>query len=434
MFGYLFKMGIGSLARSWPVSLLMTLLISLGIAACLTSLTIMHSLAGNPVPGRGEMLFYVQVDPRDGVAEAGEAPPTQLTWTDGNALQHSGMATRQALMTEGVARVSSLMQGDRQVRVSARYTTADFFNMFEAPFASGRSWNGDDDRDASRVVVIGNELSRRLFGNTSGVGRQILINEVAFRVVGTLAAWRPTPHFYDLGMGAYAKSEDIIVPLSAARAAKLATNGEATCWGGDTGSEDERLEVEKCAWLQLWVLLDKPDQKKTYADYLRRYSSEQRSIGRFSRAPNVRLMSLNQWLDFNRVIPAEVKLQAWLGVGFLFVSIANVTMLMIAKFLRKKRELGIRRALGATRREIFMQLIAESAIVGISGGIVGIALTFAALLFVRKGESDYSDLAILDFRMLAFAVAISLLSAVLSGLLPAWNACRVSPALQIRAD
>ncbi|EQD57340.1 membrane protein containing DUF214, permase predicted, partial [mine drainage metagenome] len=86
-------------------------------------------------------------------------------------------------------------------------------------------------------------------------------------------------------------------------------------------------------------------------------------------------------------------------------------------------EIGVRRALGASRRAIFMQLLIESGLVGLAGGMLGLLLTLLGLWAVRQQPSDYAKLASLDPAMLLATFVLALLGSLLAGALPAWRAC-----------
>ena len=100
------------------------------------------------------------------------------------------------------------------------------------------------------------------------------------------------------------------------------------------------------------------------------------------------------------VVPDDVRLQTGLAFGFLLVCLVNTVGLMLAKFLRRAAELGVRRALGASRRALFAQLLVESGVVGLVGGIGGLLLALLGLWLVRQRPSNYAALAHLDPSML----------------------------------
>ncbi|KAB2900474.1 MAG: FtsX-like permease family protein, partial [Dokdonella sp.] len=95
-------------------------------------------------------------------------------------------------------------------------------------------------------------------------------------------------------------------------------------------------------------------------------------------------------------------------------------------------EIGLRRALGASRREVFTQFLVESGVIGISGGVLGLALTALGLLAVRALYAEYKTVASLDWTMVATTIVLSIVAALLAGLYPTWRACRVQPAAQLK--
>ena len=103
----------------------------------------------------------------------------------------------------------------------------------------------------------------------------------------------------------------------------------------------------------------------------------------------------------SKVVPSDVRLQVWLAFGFLAVCLLNTVGLLLAKFLRRSGEIGVRRALGASRRAIFTQCLVEAGIVGLAGGVLGLGLAMLGLWAVRQQPVGYADLAHLDPMMLA---------------------------------
>ena len=434
MFSYYLDLALRSLRRNWVLTALMVLAIALGIGASMTTLTVLHVLSGDPLPGTSSTLFYPQIDPRDLDAyEEGKEPPRQVTWPDGMNLMHAKRADRQALMTGGAVPVQPAQSGIEPFYSDARYTTSDFFPMFSVPFLYGHGWSASDDDAKARVVVITRTLNDKLFGGKNSIGQTLRMKDVAFQVIGVLDSWRPNPHFYDVYMGNYAASEDVFVPLSTSRDAHFEHNGSTDCWGTG-GGDQEHAETSPCVWLQFWVQLDSTAKVAAYKEFLVHYSQEQKALGRFARVPNVRLPGLMEWLDINKVVPGDVRLQTWLAFGFLLVCLVNTVGLMLAKFLRRAGELGVRRALGASKREVFVQLLVESGVIGLAGGIAGLLLAFIGLWLVRLQPSNYASLAHLDMSMLLTTFLLAIGSTLLAGLLPAWRACQITPALQLKSQ
>ena len=147
----------------------------------------------------------------------------------------------------------------------------------------------------------------------------------------------------------------------------------------------------------------------------------------------MRLRDVMELLEYNKVVPSDVVLQLWLGFGFLLVCLLNTVGLLLAKFLRRSSEIGVRRALGASRSEIFKQCLVEAGTIGLAGGILGLGLALLGLWGVRQQPSSYAQLAHLDLGMLLTTFALAIVASLFAGLLPAWRAMQVTPALQLKS-
>jgi putative ABC transport system permease protein len=124
----------------------------------------------------------------------------------------------------------------------------------------------------------------------------------------------------------------------------------------------------------------------------------------------------------------------WLAFGYLLVCLLNTVGLLLAKFLRRSSEIGVRRALGASRRAIFAQCLVEAGTVGLAGGVLGLGFALLGLWAVRQQPSSYNALAHLDVSMLLATFVIAIVASLLAGLLPAWRACQVAPAIQLKSQ
>lgn len=434
MLSYYFALALHSLKRNRALTALMILAIAMGIGASMTTLTVLHVLSGDPLPARSGSLYYPQIDPRDMADyDPSVEPPDQVTWTDGMYLLKAKRATRQALMTGGMVPLQPAQSSIDPFHAVALYTTADFFPMFGVPMQYGNAWGDAEDEAKARVVVISAKLNDKLFGGQNSVGKDLRLQEKAFRIIGVLGDWNPQPHFYQIYMGSFADDEDVFIPLSTSRDVHMEHDGEVDCWGNG-GGDDSTLEHAPCTWMQFWVQLDGPQQAAAYKDFLVHYSQEQHAAGRFLRPPNVRLRNVMEWLDYQHVVPSDTHLQAWLALGFLLVCLVNTVGLMLAKFMRRAGELGVRRALGASQRALFGQLLMESGVVGLAGGLFGLLLALFGLWLVRQQPADYARLAHMDTSMLLATFVFAIVVSLLAGLLPAWRACRIAPALQLKAN
>jgi putative ABC transport system permease protein len=134
------------------------------------------------------------------------------------------------------------------------------------------------------------------------------------------------------------------------------------------------------------------------------------------------------------VVSEDNKILVALSFMFLAVCLANILGLLLAKFLRRAPEVGVRRALGANKRQIFMQHIIEVAMLGLLGGLLGIVFAQFGLLGVRQSYSYYESLATMDLSMLLSAPLIAISTCVIAGLYPAWLVCKTNPAIYLKSQ
>jgi putative ABC transport system permease protein len=439
VFAYYLHLALHSLKRNRMLTALMVLAIAIGIGASMTTLTVMHILSGNPMPGKSATLFYAQVD-GDPTAHGGahREPPDMMDYHSAMDLWNARRADRQALIADSPVKVSAPDVDHPPLMLTMLSTMSDFFPMFEVPFEYGNAWSAADGANRARVAVISNELNDRLFGGKNSVGKTLRIRDSDVRIVGVLKPWRPSPLFYFVVGGRFAngdtasyygKTEDVFMPFSSGLEVNAGNFQQFNCWA--MPATPGYLENAPCNWVGLWVELDSAPKVAAYREFLHRYAQEQKSLGRFGYT-ETRLRDLMQWLNFNHVVPRNAKLQTGLAFAFLAICLFNMVGLLLAKFLRRAGEIGVRRALGASRRSVFAQCLTEAGMIGFIGGIGGWLLTLIGLWLVRRQPTPYSDLVHMDVSMFAATFALAVAVSLLAGALPAVRASRVAPALQLK--
>ncbi|MFL6697434.1 MAG: ABC transporter permease [Vitreoscilla sp.] len=437
MFLYYFDLALRSFRSARGLTALMVLTIAMGIGASMTTLTTFRALSGDPLPGRSANLMRVQLDVGEKATFVpGAEPDDQVTRLDAEAMLRDKRAFRQAAMVGGSVSVEPAAGSPGALKpfnTSIRYTTADFFPMFDVPFRYGQGWSAAEDAGKADVVVLSKELNERVFGGANSVGRTLRFDNVDYRIIGVLDAWQPVPYFFDLNVGRYRKTEGLFMPLSVAIDRKLGENGSVRCWG-DGPTPDIRALDARCSWIQYWAELRTPAEKQAYLEYLTQYSAQQHAAGRFEREPNPRLHPVMEWLSVQHVVPSDVRLQVWLAFGFLAVCLVNTVGLLLAKCLRRSPEIGVRRALGASKREIFAQFLVEAGTIGLAGGLLGLAFAWGGVWVVHSGTASGAQWVHMDATTLVTTFVLAVGATLLAGLLPAWRACEVSPASQLKAS
>lgn len=443
MFAYYCELALRSLRRNLVLTSLMIAAVGVGIGASMTALTVLRAMSADPIPAKSSVLYTPQIDVwgpdsrRPDQGASGDRLPGGLTYRDALALLRAHRAPRQAAMY-GVSQVITPSSG-KPFRTSGRATSADFFSMFEVPFESGGPWGAKQDAGRANVVVLGSKLAERLFAHADPVGKTVDLGGHDFRVVGVIRPWAPAPRFYDPNSGAFGAEENFYIPFSTAIDRHINTNGYENCSQAPTGGWDAHLN-SSCVWIQFWAELPSSAQVREFRSFLYAYAAEQRQLGRFHWPPRVELRDVTDWMVYNQVVPAAVRGIGLAADGFLVVCLINALALMLAKFASLSRELGLRQALGASQRDLFMQCMAEAMTVGVIGGVLGLCLTAAGLAGLRAllGLSDPSNaahrLVSLDPGMVLITLAVSVVATICAGLYPTYRASRVQPAWQLKVQ
>ena len=288
---------------------------------------------------------------------------------------------------------------DQPENIEGRQVTAGYYKMFGRPFFLGRDFlpeEGVAGRD--HVVVITHKLWAHLGADPKLVGQSMRINGEPYTVVGVLSPGLDDRGDSQLAVPLVFKPEqlnhDFHWLLSVARLKPGVTIQQAQA---DMDSVTTHIAQEN------------PKSNKGWGAYVEPLKN-----------------------DF---LPSERKQTLWLLLGavafILLIACVNVANLLLARGLARQKELAVRSALGASRRTIFEQLLTESLLLAIAGGLLGIGVGYAMLqalvaIMPRGTLPDEADLH-LNIPILLFTLAATTLAGLLFGSAPAWYASRVDP-------
>lgn len=435
MFSYYLQLGLRSLRRNPVLTGLMVIAIGFGVAASMTTYSVFRATSRNPIPQKSDVLFNVQVDnfgPDN--TEKGEPPPA-LSYLDATALQRAHKAKRQAITYPIGISIIPESPSRLPMQEGGYATGADFFPMFDVPFVQGGPWTADDDEKHASVAVISTSLNNKLFDGGQSVGKQVNVDGRLFRIVGVIEDWAPQPLFFDVpNTGGFDEGAALYVPFNRAVDLKMPNNGNNNC-PKDPGEGWDTYLHSECIWLSLWTELPSAADARAYREYLTGYAAEQQRSGRFSWAPNVRLRDVMDWLSVQKVVPPESSVSLIVSLGFLVICLVNTVGLLLAKFMRRAPEIGVRRALGASRKDIYAQFLIEAGTIGVAGGLLGLILTGLGILGVGLVfPEQIAHLATIDPMLVLLTLVVAIVASVVAAFYPTWRASLVQPAWQLKSN
>ncbi len=317
----------------------------------------------------------------------------------------------------------------------AQMVTGTYFEGLGVHASHGRAIvPADDVAGAPPVAILSNRFWRRLYGeDASVVGRTIAINGSPFTVAGIAPA-----EFFGLEPGS---SPDLFVPL-AQYAHLVPEYAPAVAVPGVTAPEPTPVTRDAHTW---WLVVAgrlHPGETVAHAQAELAVLFDQgigasRKPTADQKRPVLETTSASQGLDYlrNHFSRPLFVLMAMVGV-VLLMACANAAGMLLARAAARQREIAVRLSLGARRSRLIRQLLTESTMLALMGGVGGILLArWGSLVLVAWLSSGRNPLVIalhVDARILAFTVAVSVLTGVLFGLAPAWKATRVDlgPALK----
>ena len=335
---------------------------------------------------------------------------------------HSGpgfkLVDRYARDLPGVERMSvytgtssaSSFQAGRKLVFRIRHTDAEFWRVMEFAFVEGGPYTEGDDRNASRVVVIGEGARRRLFGAEPALGRWVDLDGVQFRVVGVVR---------DVPLYRMHSSSDLWLPIR--------TNQDAGFFDRLMGGCEAAFLLEPGA--------DRTQTRAAFRERLTRVEFE--DPRRFHTIEGIPMTQLELFSSFGsepgKTAPRLAVLLCLLAMlAFMALPAINLVNINLSRIYERAAEIGVRKAFGAAGRDLVLQFAVENVVLCLIGGAIGL---LAAVVLLKSAVLLPSDLALefhVSWRIFAATLLLAIVFGLLSGVWPAWKMSRQHPVLALR--
>jgi len=393
--------------------------LAIGIGANVATLSVMRAIVLQelPVSRPGELQWVNWTHP-DGLrlVDYNSSNDSNYSYPAYETLRKAAGPGIRLLGFNFARRLALIAPGRPPMDATGMIVSGDFFTTLGLPVILGRQLgDGDNLAGAPPAAVISYDVWQRLYdGSPEVVGQTIRVNDVDFDVVGV------TPrHYVGLSIGGFFRPTDVTLPLSAQPIADPNFVGDRPLLGDPT-----RLWIHVIA--RLPDAADAERFRQAAVAALTPMDATLPTSGPLRGSTAVTLAPANRGVD-QVAKKAGEPLEILTGASFLvlFIACANLAALMLARGAARSRDTAVRRALGASRATLIRQWLVESVMLACAGGLSGVLVAiWSGPAIVRLLTTGLGPVAIelsTDWRLIALALGLTLLTAVLSAAIPAWR-------------
>jgi len=400
------RYGLRTLMKTPGFTCIAVLTLGVGIGACTAVFSLVNAVLLRALPyGDAGRLVYVYTpipsDPNFKGPPLGDFSPQYADY-----IEIARQSNSYKSITAFLPRPANLSTLDNAQRVGVAKVDAKFFGTLEVAPEIGRGIGAADDAPSQfGVVVISHGLWQSMFaGSPDVLTKTLRLDGRSYRVIGVMPAEFGYPHDYDLARGENSvKATDAWVPLALT-------------------AQQRGLSVYTVARLKQEISVQQAQAELTAImarlDLI--HLGGMRNLG-----------ALVKPFEENAVGGMRPLMWTLLAAVALVLLVAcgNAANLLLARAASRIHELGVRATLGASRGRVIRQMLTESLLLGMAGGVIGILLAYGSVrgvLRLNPGNVPRMEAASLDARVLGFTVLVAIMTSVLCGILPALSVSRIN--------
>ena len=406
-FLYYLKVSYISLKRAPLPYALTVFILSVGLGVFFANATFYYQLNNDPLPHKSDKLFFPMMNLVPYQCSNDCRTPRVLSYSNVTKLSQSDIPTKSAAMysADGYLRQTAEQP---PLPVSIRITQRDFFTLFDVPLLHGSIW---PDNTARQEVVLTKATAEKLFGRTAVVGEKLLLDDRNVTVTAVLDNWQMLPRLYDANNRNHlSDADDIYLPLETGYDLNYLSNTQSSTFDNtDYRQLSTQGRTGALHQLQYWVQLDTPQQQQAYRLFMANLVQDEKAAGRHPSEPGNQLVAMRDIVSYFGGESSDIKAFALVTLLFLLVCLFNASHLSLNRYLSNQFEFSLRRALGASRSQLQLQMLADvllMAVFTLSGalltGYAGIKL-MNHLLPRNSLFSGWDSTLILGLLIVAFA-------------------------------
>ena len=386
----------------------------IGVAAVITLMSIgkgVQQSITQRIESLGTNLLFVRPgDANQGGFSSGQGSATTLTMADAFALKDSVFTPSVAAVAPEISTSAQVVAGRNNTNTRVYGVTPEYLSARNFELSNGEFITQGHVRENSQVVVLGSEVAETLFGFRNPVGQKIRVNSRQFEVIGVLESKGGGNRFFSL-------DDQVLVPITTAY---YRLSSQRTAQGGinvqtinvqlrDVEHVDKAIK-EVATVLRLRHRITREDDFSI--------TSQQETIETLQETTNTFVVFLGAIAGISLLVG---------GIGIMNIMLVSVT--------ERTREIGIRKAMGAKRRDILLQFVSEATLLSLGGGAAGVLLgLLLSILLNGRSLLGTPTQTVFSPEIAGLALVVSAAIGLFFGIYPAMRAARLHPIEALRYE